>query len=762
MSRRAYRRQITPVDATARAMAPLIEGLERRVMLAAAPSAPAIAIVVASPALTADVAVTAIAPVTDLSVTSIGDQAVNLAWTNPADPLFDGVVILREEGSAPDAAPTDGNIYTVGDWVGSAQVGFKGNGTVFHDANLTNGSIYYYALYAYTTSNEFSATPATISATPVALPDAPMNLQASDGTSADDVQLTWTVTPSADSYQVWRNTSDDSTTADYIDDATYTTYADTTADPGVSYYYWVKAVNAAGTSDFGASDSGYRADVPAAPSEVVASDGTGSSVQITWTASPGAESYDLWRNTSDDSSTALQLNGDPVTDTSYEDATAETGVTYYYWVTATNVAGTSDFSASDSGYSLALPDVPTDVQASDGEYLTGVLISWSASAGADFYNIFRATSPNEIGGYLGATDGDTLSYFDTTAAPGTTYWYCVLAGNSAGSLDFSAADSGFCSLPDSTPPAPITGATAAPADAQVTMVWTNPSDSDLAGVLIIRWNGPIPADFLPTTNTFYHAADTIGATGVVVLAGSGTTFTDTALSNGTAYRYSLYSFDRLRNYGTAVTVAATPASAAAFATLDPTTGVLRLDGTDQADTLSLTISGDSLLATRGPDTISFAVESVYRAAIYGLAGDDTISIGAGVSSVSITVFGGSGNDTITGSAGNDILRGQAGSDLVIGGGGDDTLLGQGGNDELRGGGGKDRLTGGPGYDTLLGQRGSDTLMGGNGSDLLLGGMGADMVYDRDGARDTVMGGPGQDIASGDALLDLVDAESLLA
>jgi hypothetical protein len=42
-------------------------------------------------------------------------------------------------------------------------------------------------------------------------------------------------------------------------DVTGTTYDDTTATAGTTYYYWVKAKNAAGTSAFGASNTGYRA-----------------------------------------------------------------------------------------------------------------------------------------------------------------------------------------------------------------------------------------------------------------------------------------------------------------------------------------------------------------------------------------------------------------------------------------------------------------------------------------------------------------------
>jgi len=60
------------------------------------------------------------------------------------------------------------------------------------------------------------------------------------------------------SYEVWRNTANNSTTASRIPQSVASTsYDDTGAVAGTTYYYWVKAVNAAGTSSFSSPDSGY-------------------------------------------------------------------------------------------------------------------------------------------------------------------------------------------------------------------------------------------------------------------------------------------------------------------------------------------------------------------------------------------------------------------------------------------------------------------------------------------------------------------------
>jgi len=87
-------------------------------------------------------------------------------------------------------------------------------------------------------------------------PSAPTGVSASDGTFSYKVQVTWNAASGATFYQVFRHTINDSAGADQIGTSFSTTYDDTSADYGPTYYYWVKAVNAAGASGFSTPDSG--------------------------------------------------------------------------------------------------------------------------------------------------------------------------------------------------------------------------------------------------------------------------------------------------------------------------------------------------------------------------------------------------------------------------------------------------------------------------------------------------------------------------
>jgi hypothetical protein len=91
----------------------------------------------------------------------------------------------------------------------------------------------------------------------------------------------------------------------------------------------------------------------------------------------------------------------------------------------------------------APPSPPTGVSASDGTFSDKVRISWSPSAGADDYKVFRNTTNSSAGAAELVSGHSASPYDDYSAAPGLTYYYRVKACNSAGCSDYSAYDSGL-------------------------------------------------------------------------------------------------------------------------------------------------------------------------------------------------------------------------------------------------------------------------------------------------------------------------------
>jgi len=103
-----------------------------------------------------------------------------------------------------------------------------------------------------------------------------------------------------------------------------------------------------------------------------------------------------------------------------------------------------------------------------------------------------------------------------------------------------------------------------PGDGQVALSWTNPGDGDFAQVIILRSTAAISD--APTEGATYSVGNTIGASSVVY-AGTGTSFTDTTVANGTAYWYKIFARDTCINYSTGTQAGPfTPGAAAVNAT----------------------------------------------------------------------------------------------------------------------------------------------------------------------------------------------------
>lgn len=220
--------------------------------------------------------------------------------------------------------------YTISDFVSlTSQFRIR-----FTATDLTNGSVVEAGIDAIRVSGVDCDTGVTA-------PGAPTGVSATDGVSCDDVLVTWDAAATADQYDVYRNGIDDSGTATLIAPGVMaTSYSDTGAAAGATLYYWVQACNTAGCSGFSASDSGSRLDVAGDVSGVVATnEDVCGAVDLAWDALAGATQYHVYRNSVSDFGTAVELGVVSSAETSFRDASADAGVTYFYWIVADNTCG---------------------------------------------------------------------------------------------------------------------------------------------------------------------------------------------------------------------------------------------------------------------------------------------------------------------------------------------------------------------------------------------------------------------------------------
>lgn len=194
-------------------------------------------------------------------------------------------------------------------------------------------------------------------------PDPPTGVDASDGTYSNKVVISWIGSDGATGYKIWRGTSSTGGSAQIGAVTGETSFEDTTAATGVTYFYWVTAINDAGESELSNYDTGNRSSgTVGIPGNLNASQGTYvDKVRLTFSRGTNAHSTMLYRNTVNDSGTAELLNGGVIWDY-YNDSTAEVGTTYYYWVKGAGYSGTSDFSDPVAGWVgvIGAPDLVID------------------------------------------------------------------------------------------------------------------------------------------------------------------------------------------------------------------------------------------------------------------------------------------------------------------------------------------------------------------------------------------------------------------
>jgi fibronectin type 3 domain-containing protein len=224
---------------------------------------------------------------------------------------------------------------------------------------------------------------------------------------------------------------------------TTTSFTDSTATNGTTYYYKVTAVNSAGQSpQSNEATATPRATAPSAPTGLMAS-GSNGSVKLSWIApaSNGGSQitgYDVYRGTTPggESSTPIATG---VSGSTYTDTGVTNGTTYYYKVTAVNAVGQSPQSGEASATpqaSATVPSAPQGLTAATGGNGT-VKLSWSppASNGGSAvtgYDVYRGTTPGGESSTPIATNVTGTSFTNTGLTNGTTYYYKVTALNAVG------------------------------------------------------------------------------------------------------------------------------------------------------------------------------------------------------------------------------------------------------------------------------------------------------------------------------------------
>jgi len=179
---------------------------------------------------------------------------------------------------------------------------------------------------------------------------------------------------------------------------------------------------------------------PSAPGTLTITPGNGQ-LTVSWSAVSGADSYDVYSYTDNDSPAAELFENTTGTTSTVTGLT--NGILRYVWVKAKNTAGSSGFSQVGQGIpvdsAVTAPSTPGTLTVTPGN--TQLTVSWSAIDGATSYDVYSSATNDSSGAVLfGNTTGTTSTV--TGLMNGTLRYVWVKAKNSGGSSGFSLVGSG--------------------------------------------------------------------------------------------------------------------------------------------------------------------------------------------------------------------------------------------------------------------------------------------------------------------------------
>jgi hypothetical protein len=257
------------------------------------------------------------------------------------------------------------------------------------------------------------------------IPPAPASVNVPQ-TSTGSVGVGWSTAVYASLYRL-EHTSNGTWSEVYVGGATSTTINETASG---GWYYRVRACNANGCSGYTTSGAVSVLLKPATPPTLSGGGtSTNGSYGLTWSASPGATSYNLLENVNGAGWTPIQNNASQSWST-----TGKADATYYYLVQGCNASGCSGNSNQVAVTVSNIPPVPpqpkTTVTLSGSQRV--VKVTWIAQPYATRYELMENTTI--------VWNGPEL-LFSSIQPQGVPVVYKVRACNAAGCSAWSSPKS---------------------------------------------------------------------------------------------------------------------------------------------------------------------------------------------------------------------------------------------------------------------------------------------------------------------------------
>jgi|GEM_PF-4122879 len=392
------------------------------------------------------------------------------------------------------------------------------------------------------------------------------------GTTTDTVDFSWTNPTAADLYAIEVRRAAGSTPPAtrnsgldvgyvYAPDDTFQDYG---LDQGTTYSYSFFAVDEEDNASTRTSKT-ITTELPdtTPPGKItglIVTSSAASGVSFTWTNPTDADFAEVWVARADGPTPPATRDDGSVVDVldkpahAVDDPYVNPDTQYSYSFFTVDEEGNTSAPVSSTLTTGGLPPDPVWDLSATTVTATSATLEWTNPTNPDFSGVMIRRSVGAVppasptaGTLVTDKAAPATTHTQTGLTPQTQYTYALFAHDVDG--NYAQGTPVTITTAEADPPGPVTGLSRTGTTASTaSFSWTNPNDSDFAGVMVRRAVGETPP----------------GSATAGVLAGlvskPGSAFVDTGLTPGTRYAYAFFAYDTSDNKSTAATTDATTAA----------------------------------------------------------------------------------------------------------------------------------------------------------------------------------------------------------